>query len=414
MFKLKSFFLFILVGAMIFLTGCESSGDLTGTISEKAEISEIRSGFTESVERLRNKSYDNLVFTKTAFSFPDELESVSELKATPLKGKSVDEIYEYLCDAIDFLTDKEYTDEEKRHDIRFVDADYDDKNERYPYSSPNIDEYKNGYETEYPWPTVGNDDYSLDLMFGVLRSFDDGSLVEYDGVSSGIRQMYFMISTAKHPVVFYTEDLTCTDKYKLIDGEISIADAAAFAQNYLDSLDFTPYEGNIPKSKIVAVNVVNIGNGNYGYNFVVAYTYKGLCFNFDDRKETDSGGLFVDTDYDERDYSGASGSIDMIRTDKVCRFFDVANGVDITEGEPQTSVITLETAADKISEFFSGFMTFYVDSVSVVWLSEKKSGEMTMPTYPCWKFKMYANGDIYHTFVNMITGEVYLYIQVPN
>lgn len=417
--KFKAILLFVLVGVMIFLTSCESSDIPAGTAADKAEISEIRSGFSGSVERLQNKSYDNLAFANTEFSFPNELDSVCELTLSPLKGKSVDEIYEFFCGAVDILTDNKYTDEEKKYEIRFVDAKDDtdgtqlanDDEKPYPYNCPDIDEYKNGFETDYPWPTMENNDYSIDMMFGVLRSFDDGALMEYDGKTDALRQMYFMIGAAGHNVVFYTEDLTCTDKYKLIDGEISIADAAAFAQDYLDSLNLTPYEGNIPKPQIVAVNVVDIGKGCFGYNFVVAYSYKGAYLNCSDRKGNDMGTVLVENDYDKRSYSDSTGSMDMIRTNEIHRFFDIAYGVYITDGEPHTSIITLEAAADTVSEFFSGHMSFSVESVSMVWLPVKNSDEMARQAYPCWKFKMNSNKEIYHTFVNMITGEVYLYIQ---
>lgn len=66
-----------------------------------------------------------------------------------------------------------------------------------------------------------------------------------------------------------------------------------------------------------------------------------------------------------------------------------------------------------ISEFLSGAMDLYVQNVSMVWLPEKTENEITdLATHPCWKFKLIHSGETYHTFVNMITGEIYLYVQV--
>ena len=47
----------------------------------------------------------------------------------------------------------------------------------------------------------------------------------------------------------------------------------------------------------------------------------------------------------------------------------------------------------------------------MVWLPTA-TGELIDSGYPCWKFTMGCFGETYHTFVDMITGEIHLYIQV--
>lgn len=402
--------------------GCGGSSDSSNSDNaeikmEKAELSGIAENFSESIETIKNTEYDNLNFKRAVFTAP-QIDKVSELTVTPLTGIDTDELYSFFCDTVDKLTDNRYTDEEKKYEIRFVDAEldykFDEEEPKYPYNHPNIDEYKNGIETEYPWPTIHNDEYFIDMMYGVLRGYDNGALIEYDKADWGLgRAMYFMINNnEKHHAYRYVEDLSCEDTYQLLDGEISIKDAAEFAQNYLDNLDFTPYEGNIPTPKIVAVNVVKIGGEYYGYNFITTVEYNGMDFNYSNYDGSDCGVTLIQTDYDERSYGNSAGSIDMIETDKIHHFLSIAEGVEITEGEPQTSVITLEAAADCVSEFFSSSMDFTVQTVSAVWLTTKTPNELKTETaYPCWKFRMSANGDTYHTFVNMLTGEIYLYVQ---
>lgn len=404
------------------LAGCSGNSDSSNfdnveIKTEKAELSGIVENFSESIETIRNTEYDNLNFKKAVFTAP-QIDKVSRLTVTPLTGIDTDELYSFFCDTVDKLTDNRYTDEEKKYEIRFVDADLtyetDEEKPKYPYDSPDIDDYKNGLETEYPWPTIHNDEYFIDMMYGVLRGFDNGALIEYDEADWALGcAMYFMIdNNDKHHAYRYVEDLSCEDTYQLLDGEISIKDAAEFAQNYLDNLDFTPYEGNIPTPKVVAVNVVKIGGGYYGYNFITTVEYNGMDFNYSDYNGSDCGVTLIKTDYDDRNYNSSAGSIDMIETDKIHHFLSIAEGVEITEGEPQTSVITLEYAADCVSKFFSGAMNFTVLTVSPVWLTTKTPNELKAETaYPCWKFKMNANGNTYHTFVDMLTGEIYLYVQ---
>lgn len=433
----KKIIILITVCAAILLTGCDrsdKSSESNDTVvvesdnsiveaayNEKAELSEIRENFLEICERIRNNEYDNLNFKNTEFLCP-EINEVSELTRKTLTGKSVDEIYEFFSESVDTLTDNFYTEEEKKHEIRFIcsvvdEEKVDDSEEKipYPYYLPNIEDYKNDpaiVDPDNPWPTIDDGNYFIDMMFGALRGFDNGALMRYDNVDREYCAMYFMISgNDKHHTKLYTNDLTCTDEYPLLNGTISIADAAAFAQDYLDNTKFTPYEKNIPKARIISANVVDIGGGKYGYDFITALEYKGVFFDYPDRNGIDLGVVKVKTDYDKNTYDNLGGHIDMIETDNISHFMSVAPCIEITDGTPQTTVITPEAAASSLSEFLSGTMDFSVSRVSMVWLPLSGDAEKEMPVYPCWKFKMNSNGNIYHTFVNMISGEIYLYIQ---
>ena len=115
----------------------------------------------------------------------------------------------------------------------------------------------------------------------------------------------------------------------------------------------------------------------------------------------------IENDYDNRYYDVMPGQIDMIETDKVYHFICPAYNKSIEEAETYTSIITLENAAEIVSEFYSSSMSFYVIGVRAVYLPYLDTAE------PCWKFLMNSGGLYYNTFVNMHTGEVYVYIQEP-
>lgn len=375
---------------------------------ELMPISEIRESFEKDAENIKNKEYDNLNFDKAVFFPPPQIDSISELKLVKLAGKSTDEVYDFFCKTVDTLTDNKYTDEEKRNEIRFFDAE-PDESKPDPYKWPNIDEYKNGKETGNPWTVIDNKDYFI-WMSGVILKFNNGDLLDHEGVERvHLEGNYSMLS---HRHVLYTEDLTSTDTYRLVDGEISIADAAKFAQNYLDDLAYTPYaDANLPKPRIYAVNVFDIGGDCYGYDFMITYEYNGVWFDRYESKQGGRGMRLSETDYDKRNYGSWMGCIDMIRTDKIHCFADICKPRDVVEAEPKTEIITVGSAADAVSEFFSRYMNFTVTEVSIVWLDTNEWGAAYQEAYPCWKFKMYANGEIYHTFVDVITGEIHLYVQ---
>ncbi len=377
---------------------------------ERKTLPEICESYESDIEAIKNKGYDNLNFDNAVFAPPPEIDSISELKLVGLSGKTTDEIYDFFCRSVDTLTGNKYTDEEKRHLIRFLDVEPDEskpRSEQYP----NIDDYKNGQETQDPWPVLDDTNYFIWLGSGVILKFNNGDLLDHDGDErTDLEGKYTMLS---HRHVLYTEDLTCTDTYQLLDGEISIADAAKFAQNYIDELAYTPYaDANLPKPVIYAVNVFDIGNGYYGYDFVITYEYNGVWFDRYESKKGGRGWTRVDTDYDKRTYGSWMGCIDMIRTNKIHSFADVSMVYDVVESEPINEIITVESAADIVNDFFSGYMNFTITEVSMAWLHTKDYGAAEQEAYPCWKLKMYANGEIYHTFVDVITGEVHLYIQV--
>lgn len=133
--------------------------------------------------------------------------------------------------------------------------------------------------TDNPYPSFETDDCFVDMMYGALRWFDNADLMRWCG-EDGIPLMRTMISNKCFSIDYIT-DMNCTDKYELIDGEVSIKDAAEFVNNYLQTMNFSPYELSARK-KAVAVNVVNIGKGKYGYNFVVTPEYKNVLFDYPD------------------------------------------------------------------------------------------------------------------------------------
>lgn len=426
--KSKRIVLATLICTSLFLTGCnnsnksdntvgwESGNSLAVTVSDLktdfdyAPVSEIRENFSQITEELRESEFDNLNFSKAEFGFP-EIDSISELKLVKLSGKSVDEIYDFFGDAVDELTDNKYSDEEKRREIRFGDGERDESKSP-PYDFPNIDEYKNGQETDDPWPVLDDKNYFIWLGGGVILKYNNGDLLDYEGVDRADANLEGDYTMMSHRHVLYTEDLTSTETYRLVDGEMSIANAAKFAQNYIDEFAYTPYvDANLPKPIIYAVNVFDIGNGYYGYDFLITYEYNGVWFDRYESKKGGRGFTCVNTDYDKRKYGSWMGCIDMIRTDKIHCFADISMQYDVVENEPVTDIIPLNSAADIISDFYSGFMKFNVTEVSMVWLHTNVYGAAKQEAYPCWKFKMYANGEIFHTFVDVITGEVHLYIQ---
>lgn len=372
--------------SVILFSGCGSDEGLN-----YASISEVRKNFSSSVEELKKIDFENLDFSKAEFSFP-EIDSISKLSLSSFSGKSAQEIYDFFSMSLDTLVPGKFSDEQKLNEIRFYDGENSDG------TRPTIKEYT---LSENPWPFVETEECFMDMFGGVLRWFDNADLMRWSG-ETGKPIMQTMISQKRHAENYIT-DMNCTDKYELINGEISIKDAAEFVNNYLQTMNFSPYELSARK-KAVAVNVVNIGGGKYGYNFIITPEYKNVLFDYPEMKYSVAIRI-VQNDYDNEQYDSLPGQIDMIETDKIYHFIMPAYDRSIEETETYDSIITLKSAAETISEFYSETMKFYVKKVEAVYLPNMGNAE------PCWKFLMNCGGSLHNTFVNMHTGEVYVYIQ---
>ncbi len=369
------------------MSGCDSDADL-----DFAPVSEIRENFSRSVEELRSREFDNLDFSNADFNFP-EIDSISFLALTSFKGKSAEELHDFFSEGLDALVPGKITGEQKTNEIRL-------SGERVNGELPTIKEYKpdpNGIQ----FLMLETEECFMDMYFGVLRWFDNGDLMRWCG-EKGAPIMQTMISD-KRRVKDVITDMNCTDKYELTDGEISIKDAAEFVNDYLQTTNFSPYELSA-RSKAVAVNIVDIGKGKVGYNFLITPEYKKVLFDYPEN----GGGVgtrLVKNDYDHRAYNVMPNQIGMIETDKIYNFICPAYDRSIEEAETYTSIITLQCAAEIVNKFYSGSMDFSVKRVGAVYLPCDNNAE------PCWKFIMYNNGLLYNTFVNMHTGEVHVYIQ---
>ena len=368
---------------------------------ELVPISEIRENFSQSIEEIRTSEFVNLNFSKAEFSFP-EIDSISKLLLSVPSGKSPREMYDFICESLDILLPGVYSDEEKTDIIRFRDDNMRSENE----PSLTIDKYELRPAGENIIPMIMDNKCFMQVLFGALQWFVGDDLnrwVGKEGVplldSLGDNHIYDNTHS-----VDYVTDLKCTDKYELINGEMSIKDAAEFVNNFLETTVFSPYEQDA-KTKLLAVDVVDIGNGKYGYGFLTVYEYNNVLFDYPEMSGVKRG-HGVSNDYDDRHYSKDSGYVSMIQTDKAFHFLIPVFGYSIEEVEKYTSAITLQDAANIISGFFSDFMNFSVTRVESVYLTYGST------SVPCWKFLMRCSGEVYNAFVDMQTGEVHLYIQV--
>ncbi len=402
---LRAIILLTICCSVMIMPGCGSgTGSDSDSVSESGfdykPIPEIRENFSQTVENLRTAEFDNLDFSNADFFDFPEIDSISLLALTSFEGKTVQELHDFFCMSLDTLVPGKIFDEQKMNEIVL-------NGERVNGELPNIKEFKPkpGLYSD-PFLMLETEECFMDMFNGVLRWFDNGDLMRWCG-EEGKPATEVMIDKTRPRKEIIT-DMKSTDKYELTDGEISVKDAAEFVNNYLETMNFSPYELSA-RCKAVSLNVVDIGRGKYGYNFIITPEYKNVCFDYY-KSAGGMGVVTIENDYDNRDYDSMPGQIDMIETDKIYHFIYPAYDMAIEEAETYTSIITLEDAAKIVSEFYSKAMDLDVDRVQVVYLpcvvkDSRFCGE------PCWKFILNSFSYSYNTLVNMHTGEVHVYVQ---
>ncbi|MCH5196436.1 MAG: hypothetical protein J1F28_06965 [Oscillospiraceae bacterium] len=388
--KIKNTALSAVITALL-LAGCDSAESF-----ELAPISEIRENFSQTTEELKASSFENLDFSKAEFSFP-EIDSISKLSLITFAGKSLREMYEFYCDSLETLMPGVYSEEEKLNGILLSDTNRDPY---LPYLP--IDEYELAAEGG-DLMMVFRDSKCYMQGAGDIQWFDNDDLYQWKGDEVTSIPFLDYIDSAG-PAVDYITDMNREDKYELIDGEISIKDAAEFADNFIETTAFTPYETSV-KKRIIAADVVDIGGGKYGYGFLTTCEYKNVLFDYPELNGVNRA-KYVMNDYDDRRYYSWYGQAAMIQSDKVFHMIHPVADYSVKETETYTSIITLQEAARIVSEFYSENMKFSVTKVEAVYLKYEDTA------FPCWKFIMRYGGNVYDTLVDMHTGEVHVYIQV--
>lgn len=436
------------LSALLLLTGCADKGALgkTSAVGGDSElnsenevsgaglvpIAEIKETFGEETAKIKAGNFDNINFENAAFSFP-EVGEVCALEYVKTKSAlSPDEAYDYMCRRIEEFFPGMYSDEEKASEIVFTDRNVLKDGEEHLDRFPTFQEYKEmGLETEFPSASLSNDRVALEFVGGQLLNYANGDLEKREGysafdfrweLSGGVRVGRFD-AMAAYPTVYRTDDLESGEMFHLASGDVSIAEAAEFTQNYLSGLEVSMRE--IPFTlALQSVYVLDVGDGCRAFYFTIVPEYKGMRY---DSAVIDGSSYGISPVSNTTNEFRVAGNAVMYEKDKISRVHPniLTYYYDISEVSSHTSVISLEKAAELASKHLSGSMRFKAESVSAIYkeISEKEiygySDEEirdSRPTVrPCWKFLLQPTTEpkkYFHVYVDMLTGDVYTFVQL--
>lgn len=204
-----------------------------------------------------------------------------------------------------------------------------------------------------------------------------------------------------------------TESFRLLDGEIPINEAAAFFEEYINSLPY-PDKSNTG-TRVIEVDVLKVTEDIYGYYFLTTMEYQGILFDY----------MRSGTSHSEfNDYTSLGGNAFMLES----------SGVDIVYGyyrlqtmesvSSYDSIISFEEAISKISEKLSDNVEFEVQRIDFVYTqkpNKTSEGYIDIENYsaivePAWKFTLYNPNDslTYVCYVDAKDGENFRYYKTPD
>lgn len=371
--------------------------------TEKASVTVVADTFKEQIEALKAEKFDNISFDNLkTYSFPD----VSKITTYKVKeyefgnGLSSEQFFENFVTYCNYLEPGKHTREELAEKTIIM-GKFGDSDSNYNYNQFKELNQSGDLRIDYIELEIPNL-YFAYFGHGPYWYIDDKLLNLYksDAENPPRSPMSVSLIDDSHPIVFYTEDMSCTDTYHLIDGDISIADAAKKANELMANMA-EQCDDDMTERIVCAVKVVDIGDGCFAYDFTTTPVVNGIKYAYADSR-SDAGSFSFSEE--GGDHAGSGDSAVMIESGKLHSFINAGGWKEKTPIDDYESIVTLKAAAENAVKMLSGEMKFKAKSVTLVYDLKGGSDELV----PSWRFVLENSlnqKEYYHVYVNAITGE---------
>lgn len=195
---------------------------------------------------------------------------------------------------------------------------------------------------------------------------------------------------------------------ELLNGTMSVSDAASFFENYINGMPY-PKEPTTDL-KVVGVDVVQLTPDVQCYVFANTVAYKDVPFDY-----------FLGGNYkgDKGHTIMSYGS--MVKTDDVDHVYMVQRSFAINNEVQTDRMISIDTAAQRISSALSANVTFQVQCIELVYACKQqeegpKIQDAIYSADASWKFTMYNQNDgrTYICYINAADGENFHYYTISD
>lgn len=347
---------------------------------------------------------------------PKEIDHVSEFKASTSPQLPPEKELEEFRQMFAYLFPDHELDEECLYAYAVTDADAETSDSRlHTLNDPNIlNEYLNG--------TLGDQQYLHHLIYTEKQKPKENSVSLYYRSPFGNDLCEFnkgvfdrFVADKEHSSTYYAGESVHLDRncktvesltpdsenvFTLLDGkEISIKDAAAFYENYINAIPTE--QPSVFKIHVDRVDVYQADGERYALKFINSRMYDNIPFDYiwdgvDAGSDRDmSFGVMVRTN--DVDYTYAT--------------FRAHRGFDEVQ---HTEIVSLEAALNAASQELTDYVIFEVERAELVYRWKEtpsaaavQVGDDRCPVSPAWKFLLYNpnDGTRHAAFVDAISGE---------
>ena len=202
-----------------------------------------------------------------------------------------------------------------------------------------------------------------------------------------------------------------SDKYKLLDKEVTVAEAVESAENYINSI--YPYTGeNGIKTKVYDVYVYKIKNsGETVFRFFRTENYKGI-----DVQELISGQISFGEEENYGEETGIMSECFMIESGKIDVYYGEYNSYTVPkEITNYETILSLESVLNNVSKELSKLpgVNFEVNQIKMEYRmfndkEDKSKNDRAKYIVPSWRVDLLnpVNNDAYVALVNVESGDV--------
>ncbi len=422
------------IAALAALAGCSRKTTLSGEesqafsqgVSENSapaeisediqlqKISELRGDLDRQIENVKNADYDNLHALDNFTVTIPETDVLYELELTRPEFAFND-----FYDKFDRVFDRDfgdiYTPEDKERLYLATAAEddfYADDYAQIPLAERR-DKFESG-ELQFSWIFVETNKAYLEMYSfgnGIFRLYRDGVIkrAEPDKEPTNV---IFTDAWRHFKIVKEAIDVNSDDKYALLDKEMSVKEAAEEVERLVIEHEYS--WGGALSPEVYEYRVIDLNDGKYGLEFMLAPSYKGVTLDMRDIFEKDGTHVGADMDRLDHNYSSSPARTFIMESGQIETFLHGDSAYDVTEIAEHDSVIPLEKAVEITSEKFGEGMNLSLGRAELIYspmyrINESKT---TNGAFPVWKLKLANSMDgwKYITYINAATGEMEYYL----
>lgn len=205
-------------------------------------------------------------------------------------------------------------------------------------------------------------------------------------------------------------DVDSKDRYTILDGELSVKEAAESAKKIVSENKYG--WGGALDPDVYQIKVLDIGEGKYGFSFTMTPSYKGVMF--DSYEFPKDSSMSTRTKKTDHDYHLLMPRAFMMENGKFDSFSGIGSEYSVTEQAEYDSVISFKDVMRMLSEKFGAGMDLSLSRAELIYSGMypvNEDDESVMAAFPVWKFRCHNATDNfkYIVYINAVNGNIEYY-----